>query len=163
MDLDFSLWLFQALHALGLAVWLSLSVVNNIQGFAGSVAAVGATMNMAPLKLAPIVDTPLLARALRLPALHRAALLLVLVLALQIVAACAFWAGAWPLLLSDDLAAARPWLNLGLSAFSLFLFAMHLGGLWFGYWIRQEGLQQAHISLLLWTVAAFLLFNLSWA
>lgn len=161
MDLDFSLWLFQALHALGLAVWLSLSVVNNIQGFAGSVAAVGATMNMAPLKLAPIVDTPLLARALRLPALHRAALLLVL--ALQIVAACAFWAGAWPLLLSDDLAAARPWLNLGLSAFSLLLFAMHLGGLWFGYWIRQEGLQQAHISLLLWTVAAFLLFNLSWA
>ena len=161
MDLDFSLWLFQALHALGLAVWLSLTVVNNIQGFAGSAAAVGATMNMAPLKLAPIVDTPLLARALRSPALHRAALLLVL--ALQIVAACAFWAGAWPLLFSADLAAARPWLNLGLSAFSAFLFAMHLGGLWFGYWIRQEGLQQAHISLLLWTVAAFFLFNLSWA
>ena len=159
MDLDFSLWLFQALHALGLAVWLSLTVVNNIQGFAGSAAAVGATMNMAPLKLAPIVDTPLLARARRSPALHRAALLVVL--ALQVVAAGAFWAGAWPLLFSADLAAARPWLNLGLSAFCAFLFAMHLGGLWFGYWIRQEGLQQAHLTLLLWPVAAFFLFNMS--
>lgn len=157
MSLHTSLWLFLAIHALGLAVWLSISVINNCRGFRGSVGAVGATMSMAPLKQPPAIDTPLVSRAIGSQTLHRAALLVVL--ALQIVAAAACWAGCWQLLVFGDLDAARPWLNLGLSAFTAFLLAMHLGGLWFGYWIRQEGLQLTHIALLVWAVAAFFLFN----
>ena len=83
------------------------------------------------------------------------------VLALQVFAALACLVGTYQLLVGGDLAAARPWLNLALSGFAGFIFAMHLGGLWFGYWIRQEGLQQAHLTLLLWPVAAFFLFNMS--
>lgn len=161
MSLHTSLWLFLAVQALGLAVWLSLSVINNGRAFAGSAAAVGATMSMAPLKQPPAIDTPLLSRAIGSQVLHRMALLVVL--ALQTVAAAACWAGCWQLLVVGDLAAARPWLNLGLSAFTAFLLAMHLGGLWFGYWIRQEGLQLTHIALLVWAVAAFFLFNTAWA
>ncbi|QPF76103.1 DUF2165 domain-containing protein [Roseateles sp. DAIF2] len=161
MKLQLSLALFLSVHALGLAVWLSISAINNIRAFAGSAAAVGATMSMAPLRQPPAIDTPLLSRAIASPALHRLALLGVL--ALQLAAAGAGWAGCWQLLVVGDLGAARPWLNLALSGFTAFLFAMHLGGLWFGYWIRQEGLQLTHVALLIWAVVAFFLFNTPWA
>lgn len=156
-----SLWLFQAVHAIGLALWLSIAVINNWQSFLGSAGAVGATMSMALLRQAPRVETPLLARASASANLARMALLLVL--ALQFVGAIACWKGSYELVIAGDLTAAQPWLNLALSAFAAFLFAMHLGGLWFVYWIRQEGLQLTHIALLIWTVAAFFLFNASWA
>ncbi|MDP9901761.1 DUF2165 family protein [Variovorax ginsengisoli] len=161
MSLHHSLWLFMAIHAVGLAVWLTISVINNCRAFSGSTAAVGATMSMAPLKQPPNIDTPLLSRAIGSHAFHRMALWVVL--ALQAVAAVACWTGCWQLLVGGDLDAARPWLNVALSAFTAFLFAMHLGGLWFAYWIRQEGLQLTHIALLVWAVAAFFLFNTTWA
>ena len=50
MSLHDSLWLFMAIHAVGLAVWLTISAINNCRAFGGSTAAVGATMSMAPLK-----------------------------------------------------------------------------------------------------------------
>jgi predicted small integral membrane protein len=147
MDLHTSLWLFQTILALGLSLWLCIALLNNLQAFRASVGAVGATMAMAPLRQAPAIDIPLLSRALHSPTWHRIALVLVLVL--QGVAA--------------DLAQARPWLNLALSAFLGFTFSMLLGGLWFGYWIRQEGLQLTHLVLVLWALLAFVVFNLQWA
>lgn len=39
---------------------------------------------------------------------------------------------------------------------------MLLGGLWFGYWIRQEGLQLTHLALVVWVVLSFMVFNLQW-
>jgi len=161
MSTDSAIPLFLAIHAVGLAVWLSLSVINNCRTFAGSAAAVGVTLSMSLLRQSPVIDTPLLARAVDSPALHRMALRGVLML--QAVAALACWAGCWQLLVVGELAGARPWLNLALSAFTTFLLAMHLGGLWFGYWIRQERLQLTHIALLVWSVALFLLFNAKWA
>ncbi|NWC92832.1 MULTISPECIES: DUF2165 family protein [unclassified Pseudomonas] len=149
--------LFLGTQALGLSVWLTVAVLNNGQAFRSSVGAVGATMAMAPLHQAPAIDTPLLRRAVRSPRLHQWALLIVL--ALQVVAAVAAWAGSYQLVLGDGLAAARPWLNLALSGFSAFVFTMLLGGLWFGYWIRQEGLQLTHLVLLVWALLAFALFN----
>ena len=168
MSLHHSLWLFMAIHAVGLAVWpsgrlavwLTISVINNCRAFGGSTAAMGATMSMAALKQPPAIDTPLLSRAIGSQTIHCMALLVVL--ALQIVAAAACWAGCWQLLVVGDLGAARPLLNLALSCFTAFLFAMHLGGLWFGYWTRQEVLQLTHIVLLVWAVAAFFLFNTLW-
>ncbi|BEP96926.1 DUF2165 domain-containing protein (plasmid) [Acidovorax sp. A79] len=153
--------LFLAVHALGLAIWLSISVINNCHALGGSTAAIGATMSMAPLKQQPAIDTPLLSRAIDSPAVHRLALLWVL--ALQTVAAAACWAGCWQLLAVGDLVTARPWLNLALSTFAAFLLSMHLGGLWFGYWIRQQSLQLTHIALLVWVAAAFVVFNMAWA
>lgn len=43
-----------------------------------------------------------------------------------------------------------------------FLLLMHLGGLWFGYWIAQESLQTTHLVLLLFTLSLFFLFNARW-
>lgn len=160
MHLTDSIHLFQLVNALGMTTWLSIAALNNVHGFFGAAGAVGATMAMTPLRQAPTIATPLLARAISSPSLHRAALLLVL--ALQILAAVTCAIGSYHLAIDGGLMAARPWLNLALSGLAVSLFAMHLGGLWFAYWIRQEGLQLTHIALLIWTLAAFLLFNASW-
>ena len=34
-----SIWLFQAVHAVGLAIWLTIAVINNLQAFQASVGA----------------------------------------------------------------------------------------------------------------------------
>ena len=160
MLLTDSVHLFQLVNALGITAWLSIAALNNMHAFFGAAGAVGATMSMTPLRQAPAVDTPLLARAIGSPGLHRAALLLVL--GLQILAAVTCALGSYHLAIGGGLMAARPWLNLALSSLAASLFAMHLGGLWFAYWIRQEGLQLTHIALLIWTLAAFFLFNAPW-
>ena len=156
MQLHHAIWLFQLILATGLASWLSIATLNNLQAFHGSVWAIGNTMRMDPLRQDPTIQTPLLRRAVTSLTLHRLALLVVL--ALQLAAAIAAWSGV-ALFFHDGLAAALPWLNLALCAMAAFLLLMHLGGLWFGYWIAQEGLQSTHLVLLLWSLALFFLFN----
>ncbi|APA70823.1 DUF2165 family protein [Janthinobacterium sp. 1_2014MBL_MicDiv] len=156
MQLQHSIWLFHAILATGLATWLSLATVNNLHAFHGAVWAIGNTMRMDPLRQDPTIETPLLRRALTSLLLHRLSLLTVL--ALQLLAAIAAWTGV-ALLLGASLDEALPWLNLALCAMAAFLLLMHLGGLWFGYWIAQEGLQTTHLVLLLWSIALFFLFN----
>ena len=153
-----AIWLFLSVQALGLALWLTLAALNNRHDFAGAAAAVGATMAMLPLTQEPRIPTPLLSRAQQAPGLHRAALGLLLVM--QTAGAALAWAGCYMLLIQGDLASARPWLNGALAAMSACLLAMHLSGLWFAYWIRQDTLQLTHIALLLWSGLMFLAFNL---
>ena len=156
MQLSDSIWLFHAILATGLAIWLSLATLNNLHAFHGSVWAIGNTMRMDPLRQDPTTQTPLLRRALTSLALHRIAL--GAVLALQLLAAIAAWTGV-AVFLGASLMAALPWLNLALCAMAAFLLLMHLGGLWFGYWNAQEGLQTTHLVLLLWSIGLFFLFN----
>lgn len=156
MQLQHSIWLFHAILATGLATWLSLAAINNVHAFHGSVWAIGNTMRMDPLRQDPTIQTPLLRRALTSLLLHRLALFTVLTL--QLLAAIAAWTGV-ALFFGVGLDAGLPWLNLALCAMAAFLLLMHLGGLWFGYWIAQEGLQTTHLVLLLWSIGLFLLFN----
>ncbi|MDN2704204.1 DUF2165 family protein [Janthinobacterium sp. SUN176] len=156
MQLSHSIWLFHAILATGLALWLTLAALNNLHAFHGAVWAIGNTMRMDPLRQDPTIQTPLLRRALTSLVLHRLSLLTVL--ALQLLAAIAAWTGV-ALLLGASLTQALPWLNLALCAMAAFLLLMHLGGLWFGYWIAQESLQTTHLVLLLWTLGLFFLFN----
>jgi predicted small integral membrane protein len=160
MTVATSIWLFQVVFAIGLANWFSIAAINNVCAFRASAWAVGNTMAMTPLSQDPRIDIPLLTRAISSPALHRLALMLVILL--QIIAAVTCWLGSYQLVVAGDLTAARAWLNLALCSFAAFIFAMHLGGLWFAYWIRQGELQLTHISLLLWVLAAFFLFNFQW-
>jgi len=156
MQLQHSIWLFHAILATGLAIWLTLAAINNLHAFHGSVWAIGNTMRMDPLRQDPTIQTPLLRRALTSLTLHR--LSLGVVLALQLLAAIAAWTGV-ALFFGASLTQALPWLNLALCAMAAFLLLMHLGGLWFGYWIAQEGLQTTHLVLLLWPVGLFFLFH----
>jgi predicted small integral membrane protein len=152
-----SAWAFQLIHAIGLTTWLSVVCINNMHAFRSSLKAVAATMGMTPLKQEPPVETPLLARAVQGPGLHRLALLIIT--AVQTLSAAAGWIGSYRLATTGHLAAAQPWLNIAVCGFAAVIFVMHLGGLWFGYWIRQDKLHLTHIAQLIWGMAAFFLFN----
>ena len=145
--------LFASIQALGLALWSSPAVLNNLQDFQGAAAAVGRTLSMAPLAEAPAIATPLQRRAICSPVLHRLGLLGVILL--QGIAAAALWTGCAVWALQGAREFALPWLDLGLAALSAAVMAMLLGGLATAYWIRQEALQQTHFLLLLWILAAF--------
>jgi len=54
-------------------------------------------------------------------------------------------------------------IDLALSAALGFLLAMLLGGIWFGYWIRQEGLQLTHLLLMVWILLHFVVLNVRWS
>ena len=159
MPLHDTILLFQTVLATGLACWLSIAAINNLHAFHGAVWAIGNTMRMDPLRQDPTMETPLLRRALRSLTLHRLAL--VVVLALQLAGAIAAWTGV-ALCVSGGISDALPWLNLALCAMAAFLLLMHIGGLWFGYWIAQESLQTTHLVLLLFTLSLFFLFNARW-
>lgn len=145
--------LFAGVQALGLALWASLALLNNLQDFQGAAAAVGRTLSMAPLDEAPAIVTPLQRRAIGSPVLHRFGLIGVMLL--QGIAAAALWVGCAVWVWHGTRELALPWLDLGLAALSAAVMAMLLGGLATAYWIRQEALQQTHVLLLLWMLAAF--------
>lgn len=161
MSLQSSLWMFQSVYAIGLAIWLTIAVVDNLRGFRELVHVVGVTMSMVLLRQPPAVDSILSERAVKSVHWHRLAVLLLL--ALKLLAMATAWIGCYELLIGGSLAQARPWLNVALSAFTVFLLSMHLSGLWFAYWIREDDLQRGHLALLIWTLAAFFLFNGQWA
>ncbi|MCS5517490.1 DUF2165 domain-containing protein [Pseudomonas qingdaonensis] len=101
MDTATSLLMFQMVLAAGFTLWLSIALVNNLQAFASSAAAVGGTLSMAPLRQAPAIDLPLCSRAIHSPAVHRAALMVVVLLQAgrcwppgRAATTCC-WAAAW--------------------------------------------------------------------
>lgn len=161
MSLDSSVWLFQSLYAVGLAIWLTIAVIDNLRGFRELVYAVGVTMSMTSLQRPPAIHSILSERALTSVRWHRLAVSVLLVLKCVALVAC--WIGCYLLLIGGGLEQARPWLNAALSAFTGCLLAMHLGGLWFAYWIREDDLQRGHLALLIWTLGSFFLFNGRWA
>ncbi|KGX35139.1 DUF2165 family protein [Burkholderia pseudomallei] len=142
--------LFKTLHAVAIAGWATIVTINNVQTFAATTSTVGRTMSMALLRQDPPVDTPLL---------HRVALAIIVLL--QAFTAIAMWGGVRLLLATaPPHAAALPWLDAGATGFAACALVLLLGGLWYGYWIRQEGLQLTHIALVVWSIAACLLFHL---
>ncbi|KMJ43974.1 membrane protein [Xenorhabdus khoisanae] len=150
--------LFKALHAFGIAGWATIAMINNGRSFTMTAGTVGRMMSMELLKQEPPVNTPLLSRATTSRVIHRAALTVIVVL--QILTAISMWISGYLLLMKT---ASHPetllWLNVGIICFATCAFILLLGGLWYGYWIRQEGLQITHIAIVIWSIAAFLLFH----
>lgn len=146
--------IFKGVVVLGFAVWTAVAALNNIVGFRSAVAAIAATMAMAPLKEAPPINSPLSSRALAASQWSVSAL--VVITAVQIFAAVALGIGG-ALLISgqsqgETFSLATSWALIGFTLLTGLWFAMMIGGLWFGYWIRQESLQLTHIALLALTI-----------
>jgi len=160
MSYSASLWLFQLATASGLALWMVVAVINNLQGFAASKGAIGLTMAMKLLQEEPFRDLPFLKRAIESTALHGAALVGVIIL--QIASAIPLVAGTVLLIASPGLPATASLsaiFNLGLAPFLLCWSLMFTCGLWFGFWIRQEGLLLTQLLLALWGFAGFAVLN----
>lgn len=157
MAADADTWImFKAAIVIGFAVWTTVVAVNNIVGFRSAAAAIGRTMAMTPLNEPPAIASPLVGRALTSPRWSIAALIAILLV--QIAAAGALGIGGFMLLAVNQLPSASvSGSSLALIGFTLLAglwLAMMIGGLWFGYWIRQEGLQLTHIALLAITILA---------
>jgi predicted small integral membrane protein len=142
----------------GFSVWSLVAAYNNVVGFAGSVAAISATMSMSPLREQPPIETQFDGRRVRSLAVPKFSVVCVLLLqaaagALLALAAIGF-VGISPIELAPQ--------QIGQWGFSLLMiawFAMLVGGLWFGYWIRQDALQMTHLALLIATMIAAALVN----
>lgn len=148
--------IFKAILVLGFALWTAIAALNNIIDFRGAAAAIGSTMAMAPLNDPPAIPSPLTRRALISPRVTMAALVVILIV--QAAAAIALGIGG-VILLASGLGAgsAAAGVTAALAGFSLLAglrLMMMIGGLWFGYWIRQEGPQLTHIALLAVTIIA---------
>lgn len=160
MSAQNSLWIFQSIYAFGLALWLTIAVVDNFRAFNEIAKAVGLTMSMSRLRQVPIVGSILLERAVESEFLNRSVTLLLLLS--KLLASLTCWIGLYKLVMDGGLESALPWLNTSLSLFSILLFSMHLAGLWFAYWIREGELQLTHLALLILLLHTFFLFNGEW-
>lgn len=156
-----SLLLFKLVLTTGLALWLTVVVLNNTIAYANGVAAIGGLMSMQLFDQEPAIKTPLLARRVKVVGWHR--LIYTFVLTVEGVVGLLLWyaaigfAGA--LMGSLDAAYAVVRANLAFSAFATMAFILTLGGSWFAYYIRQEGSQITHFVLIAVAIAAVIVVN----
>jgi len=157
MSPAFSLTVFKFVLLAGLAAWFSLVAFNNLVAFRNGVFAIGQLMRMAALDQAPAIQTPLQRRRVESAGWHRAVLALVLIA--EVASAALLWAAA----IGYAGASAEPAVlaTLALAAFMATGFLMLLGGSWFGYYIRQDNVQLAHLVLIGLACAAMVVVNLS--
>jgi predicted small integral membrane protein len=157
-----SLLLFKLILTIGLALWMTVVVLNNVIAFRSGVAAVGRMMSMQLFDQEPAIKTPLLARRVESSAWHR--LIYTLVLVVDTVVAVLLWyavlAFAGALLGTVDAAGAIRRANLALSAFAIMSFLLLLGGAWFAYYIRQDVLQLTHFALIAVVLLSAIVVNL---
>ena len=163
MTLVTSLLLLKLVLILGLAIWVAVVTINNITAFRGGVASVGAMMSMRLFDQAPAIDSPLLKRRVASPVWHR--LIYGIVLAVEgLVAILLCYAAiglANAVLGIIDVTDAVRRANLALSAFLTMGFIMLLGGTWFAYYIRQEGMQLTHLLLIVIGIVGALFMNVA--
>ncbi|MCU5782019.1 hypothetical protein MA04_01319 [Alcanivorax balearicus MACL04] len=146
----------------GLAVWLTLILINVITDRKGTVASVALIMTMN--LIAQDNDThPLLRRRIESRFWH--VIGAVAIMTLQAITVVLLWRGT-VLLLSDASASALSTQTVtavqqGLTAFAALWLFMLMGGMWFVYWLKQPGLQQLHLTLLLVAIATGILFSVA--
>ena len=161
LDPAFTLLVFKTVLTAGLAGWSLVAASNNVVGFRSASAAIRQTASMGPFQENPPIDSPLLRRAVQNK--NFAPMALVLVLLLQMAAAtllligAAFLAAAIFTIQPPDAGVGAA--TLGLTALCAAWLVMLIGGLWFGYWIRQSDLQLTQVCLLTLTVCTALVLH----
>lgn len=146
----------------GLAVWLSIIVLNNFRNFAGGALSIGTMMSMRLFDEPPVIQTPLLSRRVTSPFWHKAVMGFVLVV--ELLVAVALWVACIAMLgaLCGMVGAAEVQysVNFALAGFLMLCFILAWGGAWFVYYVKQESAQIAHFALLGVGIAATILVNL---
>lgn len=154
MDLDRLRDLFVAVNLFGYALWMSVASLNNVIGWSGSLDAIRRLFSMEALFERPSVLTPLLSRRQLHPRVH--IFVLVYTFTLQFSGATLLWISFFARLFVNGEGQWEGFALVGLLVCAICWVSMLVGGLWFAYWIRQEGLQIAQLCLLIWTIVLFL-------
>ena len=161
MSVEISLDLVKLVVMGGLAFWMALAVINNAIGFRGAGVAIGHLMNMEPLRQPPTADSPLLARAIGGTRWHR--FVMALTLLFEIGCGLLLWCATAMIVASiwgtADREQALTAVNLSLAALIALLFFFMLGGTWFVYYVKQEGLQISHVAMTGLAIGAAILCN----
>jgi predicted small integral membrane protein len=157
-----SLLVFKLVLTTGLALWMTTIVVNNLTAFRSGVLAIGGLMSMQLFDQEPAIKSPLLARRIESHVWHR--LTYTLVLIVQTIVGLLLWSAAVAfagvLFGAVDVADATIRANLALVAFLTLGFVLALGGAWFAYYVRQEGMQITHFVLIVIAIAAAAIVNI---
>lgn len=147
----------------GLALYLSIVVINNITDPATNLGLIVRMMSMEEIKQDPTMGNGLEWRAVRSTFVPKASFYFIVVY--QVVTAVLLWRGAYFLLAaifgSATLPQAIAAANIGLGAFALIWIGFICGGLWFGYWMKMGPGQQTHMTLLILSMLAILIINLT--
>lgn len=136
---------------MGLAMWLTIAVFNNVTDSGTNRQLLGHTLSMGLLEQEEVLGAGLRWRAM--PA-ELASVLLYLVIAAQLLVCASLWRASVTymrvLLKNDDtsMSEARNRALLALSLFVLLWMWFICGGLWFGYWLKQGAVQMVHLSLI---------------
>lgn len=144
---------------LGLALWLSVAVLNNLTDPGTNRALLGHTLSMDLLRADEGLGAGLLWRAW--PG-DWSRMVLYAVAALQSGIAVLLWRAAYAYFAiaihgnGTGLAAARHAAVLALSCFLMLWMGFICGGLWFGYWLKQGPVQSVHMMLILISLGALL-------
>ena len=146
----------------GLAIWLSVVVLNNASNFRGGTASIGLMMSMRTFEEPPAIQTPLLSRRVTSAKWHQ--LIFAFVLTIEVVVALALWVATLSLLGavmgSVGAADATRAATFALAGLLLLVFIMAWGGAWFAYYIKQEGAQITHLVLMCVALAGVVVVNL---
>ena len=136
----------------GLAVWLTIAVINNLTDPGTNRTLLSHTLSMGLVSTEEVLGAGLLWRAW--PA-HWSHALLYFIVALQFIFAVFLWRASVSYVkafMKQDirlLLAAQRHATFALSLFnSLWMFFI-CGGLWFGYWLKQAPVQTVHMTLIL--------------
>lgn len=144
---------------LGLAVWLSIAIINNLTDPGTNRLLLGYTLSMELIRAEEVLGAGLLWRAW--PA-HWSPVVLYIVVIVQLVCVAFLWWAAVSYiraLTSNDaqvLKDARNRAVLALSLFVLLWIFFICGGLWFSYWLKQGAVQMVHMTLILIGISALI-------
>ncbi len=164
MEHDLPLRIAQFVNLSGLAAWMSLAVFNNIVDRSTNVTLLHRMLSMSLLDEDPDLGNGLAKRAIKKKS--TAAIFLncvifaqLLISGLMITGAVLFAAGVM-----DGSASAYSLgvatAMLGLTAFGSLWFFFLCGGLYFGYWMKMQQVQQVHFTLVIITILSTILLRM---
>jgi len=147
----------------GLAMWISIAVLNNMTDMATNIFHLNNMFTMSLLKNQDMFAQGLKWRAIPVGIAPTA---LYIIIAVQLIVSSALWVAAWKylqILMSKSSTVGhtdRASANLALSLFGGLWLTFLCGGLWFGYWMKQGAIQNVHFTLLLVTICSLIFINL---
>lgn len=153
-------FLSRATILIGLAIWLSIAVLNNITDSGTNITHLDAMLSMHFLVEDQFLGNGLEWRAWQVPP---AKTILWGVVFWQLLTAAALWLATIKMVLTTfgraDFDRALLYANLAITMFlGMWLFFL-CGGLWFGYWIKQGAIQGVHIDLIAISIVVLIYIN----
>ena len=155
--------LVRAILIIGIALWMSIIMINNISDPGTQIFLLSKMYSMELFKNDPMMGQGLLSRAIDWPPM--AVITLLIVVIYEVTSVILLWRSAISYvfaLKSNDKGAelnALKRANIALSSL-LFLWLFFMcGGLFFGYWLKMGSVQTVHVHLLIVTLIAFIFMN----